>query len=83
MPDAGLAGQKNGIPLSLAESAGFDLFLTADRGIQYQQNPSGRSIAILIVRVKSNRPEDLMPHLEACRSIMHSIRPGGVIRALG
>lgn len=83
VPEAGLADQKNGILLLLAESNGFDLFLTVDRGLQYQQNLSGRSIAILIVRAKSNRLEDLMLHLEACRSIMCSIRPGEVIRVLG
>jgi hypothetical protein len=31
-PEAGLAGKKNGVLLSLAESAGFDVFLTLDRG---------------------------------------------------
>ena len=80
VPDAGLAGQKNGILLSLAEAAGFDLFFTMDKGLQYQQNLEGRSIAILIVRAKSNRLQDLLPHLEACRSIMKSIQPGQVIR---
>jgi predicted nuclease of predicted toxin-antitoxin system len=79
VPEAGLAGQKNGLLLSLAEAAGFDLFLTMDKGLQYQQNLSGRSIAILIIRAKSNRLEDLLPHLEACRSIMSSIQPGQVI----
>jgi hypothetical protein len=57
VPEAGLAGQKNGALLSLAEAAGFDLFLTMDKGLQYQQNPEGRSIAILIVRARSNRLE--------------------------
>ena len=80
VPEAGLAGQKNGILLSLAEAAGFDLFLTMDKGLQYQQNLEGRSIAILIVRASSNRLQDLLPHLEACRSIMKSIKPGDVIR---
>jgi hypothetical protein len=80
VPEAGLAGQKNGLLLSLAEGAGFDLFLTMDKGLQYQQNLAGRRIAILIVRARSNRLEDLLPHLEACRSIMSSIRPGEVIR---
>jgi predicted nuclease of predicted toxin-antitoxin system len=80
VPEAGLAGQKNGLLLSLAESAGFDLFLTMDKGLQYQQNLAGRSIAILIFRARSNRLEDLLPHLEACRSIMSSIRPGEVKR---
>jgi hypothetical protein len=32
VPEAGLAGQKNGRLISLAESAGFDLFLTMDKG---------------------------------------------------
>jgi hypothetical protein len=80
VPEAGFAGQKNGVLLSLAEAAGFDLFFTMDKGLQYQQNLTGRSIAVLIIRARSNRLEDLLPHLEACRSIMSSIRPGQVIR---
>jgi predicted nuclease of predicted toxin-antitoxin system len=80
VPEAGLAGKKNGLLLTLAEAAGFDLFLTMDKGLQYQQNLAGRSIAILIVRSRSNRLEDLLAHLEACRSIMSSIQPGEVRR---
>jgi hypothetical protein len=79
-PEAGLAGKKNGVLLSLAESAGFDVFLTLDRGIQFQQNMAGRSIAILIVRAKSNRIQDLLPHVEACRGIIGSIQHGEVVR---
>jgi hypothetical protein len=79
-PEAGLAGQKNGRLLSLAETAGFDLFLTMDKGLQYQQNLAGRRIAVLIVRARSNRLEDRLPHLEAWRSIMGSIQPGEVIQ---
>lgn len=80
VPEAGFAGQKNGVLLSLAEAAGFDLFFTMDKGLQYQQNLAGRSISVLIVRARSNRLEDLLPHLEACRSIMSSIGPGEVMR---
>jgi len=80
VPEAGLAGQKNGALLSLAEAAGFDLFLTMDKGLQYQQNLEGRSIAIPIIRAKSNRLHDLLPHLEACRSVITSIQPGEVVR---
>jgi hypothetical protein len=46
-PEAGLAGKKNGVLLSLAESAGFDVFLTLDKGIQYQQSVAGRSTAFV------------------------------------
>jgi hypothetical protein len=80
VPEAGLAGQKNGALLSLAEAAGFELFITMDKGLQYQQNLAGRSIAILVVRARSNRLADLLPHLEAYRLIMSSIQPGEVIR---
>ena len=74
------AGQKNGILLSLAEAAGFDLFLTMDKGLQYQQNLAGRGIAILLVRARSNRLEDLLPYVEACRSLINSIQPGELKR---
>lgn len=33
VPEGGLAGKKNGAPLSLAERAGFDLFFTMDKGL--------------------------------------------------
>jgi hypothetical protein len=38
VPEAGLAGNNNGLLLSLAERAGFDIFFTIDKGLQYQQN---------------------------------------------
>jgi len=45
---AGLAGLKNGDLLVAAETAGFDIFVTVDRGIEYQQNLTGRNIAIVV-----------------------------------
>lgn len=79
VPEAGLAGRKNGLLLLLAESSGFEVFLTMDKGLQYEQNLAGHRIAILIVRAKSNRLDDLLPHLDACRSAMNSIQPGEVV----
>lgn len=79
VPEAGLAGQKNGRLLLLAEEKGFQIFFTMDRGVQYQQNLTGRSIAILIVRTRSNRLTDLFPHVESCRSIMTTIQAGELI----
>lgn len=31
-----------------AEEAGFDLFITADQELTYQQNPTGRKMAVLV-----------------------------------
>jgi predicted nuclease of predicted toxin-antitoxin system len=44
--DLGWGGIKNGDLLQRAERE-FDLFITSDQNIRYQQNLAGRSIAIL------------------------------------
>lgn len=80
VPEAGLAGQKNGQLLALAEEIGFQLFLTMEKGLQYQQNLAGRNIWVLIIRSRSNRLVDLLPHVPQCLSIMALIRPGQVVR---
>jgi hypothetical protein len=45
----GWSGLKNGALLAAAEEAGFDLFITADQEISYQQNLTGRRIALLVL----------------------------------
>ena len=40
---------KNGDLLQAAEQSGFELFLTADKNIRYQQNLAGRKIAIVVL----------------------------------
>jgi hypothetical protein len=64
--EIGCAGMKNGAVLSVAEAKGFDVFLTIDRGIEYEQNLTHRKIATLLVRPKSNRFPDLQLHAPAC-----------------
>jgi hypothetical protein len=39
----------NGELLAEAERAGFDLFLTADKNMRYQQNLRGRRIALVVL----------------------------------
>jgi hypothetical protein len=39
----------NGDLLTEAERAGFDVFLTADKNIQYQQNLGGRRLAVVVL----------------------------------
>ncbi len=50
--DAGFSGKENGALLALAEGH-FDVLVTIDRNIRYQQNMTGRNIAILIIRPAS------------------------------
>jgi predicted nuclease of predicted toxin-antitoxin system len=76
---AGLAGLKNGEILLAAEAAGFAVFVTVDQGLAYQQNLSGRKIAIVILRAKSNRLKDLLPLVSTCLAAIESVLPGQVI----
>jgi hypothetical protein len=81
VPEAGLAGTRNGHLLLLAEQRGFEVFLTIDRGSEYEQNLSSRSIAVMIVRAKSNQMRDLLPHVPACMIALRSIKFGELIRS--
>lgn len=40
---------ENGDLLQAAEAAGFDVLVTADRNIRYQQNPEGRKTALVVL----------------------------------
>jgi hypothetical protein len=78
VPEAGFAGKQNGELLELARSQ-FDVLVTLDKGIQYQQNLTERSMAVLILGVKSNRLEDVAIHAPAHLKALESIQPGLVV----
>ena len=56
----GWAGIKNGSLMKLAE-ADFDVFVTVDRNLSYQQNLPKYDIALIVLRATSNRHQDLAP----------------------
>lgn len=78
VPEAGLAAGKNGELLQLAEP-GFEIFLTLDKGLRYQQNITQRNIVILIIRAKSNRIADVRSHVANCLMVLRSIRRGEIV----
>jgi predicted nuclease of predicted toxin-antitoxin system len=78
VPEAGFAGKSNGELLRLAEGS-FDVFVTLDKGMQYQQNLAGRKIAILVIRSKSNRLADILAHVPACLTVIRSIKQGELV----
>jgi predicted nuclease of predicted toxin-antitoxin system len=69
--DRGWSGLKNGELLRAAEPE-YDVFVTADQNLQYQQNLTGFEIAIVVLAAHTNRLQDLIPLvpkvLEACSS---------------
>jgi predicted nuclease of predicted toxin-antitoxin system len=80
VPEAGLAGKKNGELLSLAERAGFQVFLTVDRGIEYEQNLQRRQIAVVVIHAKSSRLDDLRPHTPEILRVLGLIQRGQFIK---
>jgi len=78
-PAAGLSGMRNGELLSNAEQQEFEIFITVDQGIAYQQNLTGRAIAILILRSKTSRLTDLLPLVPECLLRMALLRPGELV----
>lgn len=58
VPEMGWTGKKNGELLGLAENH-FDIFITADQNLQYQQNLKDRVISILVLKSSNSRYETL------------------------
>ena len=75
---AGFGSKKNGELLTLVEGR-WEVLLTDDQNMKYQQNMTGRKVSILILRAKTNRMEDLLPLMPACSEALRSIVPGQVV----
>jgi predicted nuclease of predicted toxin-antitoxin system len=80
--DLGWAGIKNGALLRLANGQ-FDVLLTVDQGIEYQQNLSGLSISVVVMMAPSNDVDDLRPLLPAVEQARATLRPGEIIQVGG
>jgi hypothetical protein len=75
--EAGFSSKENGELLDLAD-ARFDVLVTIDKNLKYQQNLTGRRIAILIIRAASNDIDDIRPHVPAALATLRNIQPGRV-----
>jgi predicted nuclease of predicted toxin-antitoxin system len=70
----GWTSVKNGKLLNLAKDD-FDVLLTADKGMEYQQNQDALPVAILVVRARSNRMEDLGRAVSAILTALEEMPP--------
>lgn len=60
VPQMGWSGVKNGQLLALA-AAEFDVFVTVDRNLSFQQNLSQFDLAVVVLHAPSSRLADLKP----------------------
>jgi hypothetical protein len=79
----GWSGLTNGELLRRATEAGFDVFVTADQSLPHQQNLEGAAIAVVVVRARTNRIQDLLPLLPDLRRALEEVGPGQVLRVGG
>ena len=79
VPRSGWAGIKNGKLLALAATR-FDVFLTMDQNIEFQQNLAALPIAILVVQAQSNRIEHLALLIPAILRELNHIQPRSLQR---
>lgn len=71
--ELGWSNLKNGELLLVAESS-FDLFITTDQQIRYQQNLAGRQLAILVL-LSTSWPK-ISTHISQISEAIEKIRPG-------
>ncbi len=80
--EAGFGSKENGELLALAENS-FDVLITIDKNIRYQQNMTGRRIAILVLRARSNDIDDIQRLVPDAITALRSILPGRVVEVSG
>ncbi len=79
VPEMGWAGIKNGPLLRLAEPA-FDVFVTIDGNLQYQQNLSVTSLAIIALSATDNTFQTLEPLMPKVLAVLQTISPNTYVR---
>ncbi|MBW4620183.1 MAG: DUF5615 family PIN-like protein [Cyanosarcina radialis HA8281-LM2] len=75
VPQMGWAGVKNGQPLALAE-AEFDVFITVDRNLSFQQNLPQFDIAVVVLQAPSNCLADIKPLAPKVLEILNTVAKG-------
>ena len=73
--EQGWSDLANGYLLETAERAGYDLFITTDQNLRYQQQVTGRQFAIVVLR--STSWPRIQHHIAAIQIVVERIAVGG------
>ena len=72
--ERGWSGLGNGELIEEAEQEGYEVFITTDQNMRYQQNLTDRRLAIVILL--STAWPYVQPRIEEIRNALEEIRPG-------
>jgi predicted nuclease of predicted toxin-antitoxin system len=79
VPEMGWASKQNGELLALA-AGNFDVFLTVDRNLSFQQDVNKFNIAVVVMVAKGNKYSDLQPLMVDVQAVLVGVAPGQVVR---
>lgn len=79
----GWAGIKNGELLRRAADKGFEVFVTADQNLQFQQNLARARLGVVVLAAPSNKLEDLLPLVPRALEAISHIQPGQMVHVTG
>ena len=71
----GWAGIKNGVLLERAATS-FDVFITMDGNIAFQQNYAKLPLILIALHARSNRLADTAPLMPQVLAVLPTLRPG-------
>ena len=74
----GWAGMKNGALLKATRDAGYQVLVTVDRRLEYQQNIAASGIALVVLRGRSTRMVDLVLLVPSLLTTIAVAKPGEV-----
>ena len=76
-------GLRNGVLLRAAIDAGFEVFITNDSSIEFQQNVQRIGIAVIAIVGVRNRIQDLRPLIPRILEHLETIERGTVVTIAG
>ena len=79
VPEMGWASFRNGALLAVA-SGRFDVLLTTDQRLSYQQDVPKLAIAVVVLVARRNKLEHLLPLVPDLRTVLQEVKSGQVRR---
>lgn len=76
----GWSGIKNGRLLALAVENGFDVLVTGDRNLTFQQNVTEFAIAIVVLEARGIQLHHILPLMPKVLALLPTLKPGAVVK---
>ncbi|MEH2261699.1 hypothetical protein [Nostoc sp.] len=76
--DMGWRGTKDRELLALANIFPFDVFITSDKNLPYQQNFHNLALRVVVLNTSTTRPDHLLPLIAQIIPLLPSLAPGSI-----